>query len=65
MKGNQSPYAFFQIGLGIFLYSNRRFSGFILSANFLLALKSLFLGAGVLLFGLLTIMLINRKREKL
>ena len=51
MKENQSLYAVFQIGLGIICVLIG-FSGFILSENFSLSLEALFLGIGILLFGL-------------
>ncbi|MEP6902226.1 MAG: hypothetical protein ABJA66_10780 [Actinomycetota bacterium] len=51
MKENQSLYAIFQIGLGIICVLIG-ISGFILSENFSLSLEALFLGIGILLFGL-------------
>ena len=51
MSENQSPYAVFQIGLGIICILIGA-SGFILSIRYLLALEALFLGIGVLLYGL-------------
>lgn len=51
MRENQSPYAIFQIGLGIACLLIGA-SGFIMSECRLLALQSLFLGVGILLSGL-------------
>lgn len=51
MKENQSPYAIFQIGLGIACLLIGT-SGFIMSEHRMLALQSLFLGVGILLYGL-------------
>jgi hypothetical protein len=51
MKENHSPYAAFQIGLGIICLLIGA-SGFILSKNSSLSLEALFLGGGVLLSGL-------------
>jgi hypothetical protein len=51
MKENKTPWAIFQIGLGLVCVLIG-ISGFILSAQFWLSLEALFLGVGVLLFGL-------------
>ena len=51
MKESQSPYAIFQIGLGLICVLIG-VSGFILSIRYLLALEALCLGTGILLFGL-------------
>ena len=51
MKENQSPYAIVQIGLGIVCILIG-ISGFITSTHYILALEAVFLGAGILLFGL-------------
>jgi hypothetical protein len=51
MKENQSPYAVFQIGLGLVCILIG-VSGFIMSENYVLAFEALFLGIGILLYGL-------------
>jgi hypothetical protein len=51
MKENQSPYAVFQIGLGIICVLIG-ISGFVLSIRYVLALEAMFLGLGILLYGL-------------
>ncbi len=51
MKENQSSYAIFQIGLGIICILIGT-SGFIRSASYALSLEALFLGMGILLYGL-------------
>jgi hypothetical protein len=51
MRENQTPYAAFQIGLGIVCVLTG-VSGFILSDRYTLAFESLFLGLGILLYGL-------------
>lgn len=51
MQENQSPYAAFQIGLGLICILIGG-SGFFLSESFLLSLEALCLGIGILLYGL-------------
>ena len=51
MKENQAPYAVFQIGLGIVCLLIGA-GGFIMSIRYLLALEAMFLGLGLLLYGL-------------
>jgi len=51
MEENQSSYAIFQIGLGIVCLLIGT-SGFIMSEHHMLTLQTLFLGVGILLYGL-------------
>lgn len=51
MKENQSPFAIVQIGIGIVCILVG-IGGFTLHENALLSLQNVFLGAGVLLYGL-------------
>lgn len=51
MKENQSPYAVFQIGLGIVCVVIG-VSGFVMSMRYTLAFEAMFLGLGILLYGL-------------
>ena len=51
MKENQSPYAVFQIGLGIICVLIG-VSGFIKSIHYMPALEAMFMGLGILLYGL-------------